>query len=146
MGTLTLKRTKARTWMNIFMLLVVIFSGFWQVTNTTDVYAAGGGKIWDEFDVSIEDKGVDVKGSEITDSKSAWKKLLDKYKGLITGIAAIGAVTMVALFIFNFLKLGASASNPAARSTAIAGCIWTGVAAACLGAVAVITGIFYRAL
>lgn len=146
MGAITLQKQKARSIYGYLMLLLVLFSGF---MNLEPVHAAGGtgtGQIWEDFDVQIQEKGVNVSGAGVTDSDSAWKKLLDKYRNLITGVAAIGAVTMVGLFIVNFLKLGASASNPQARSNAITGCIWTGIAAACLGSVAVITGIFYRAL
>lgn len=144
MGAIALNNQKTRSFFGLFALLLVLFSG---VMNLEPVYADGGtGKIWEDFDVQIQEKGVDVKGAGVTDSTSAWKKLLDKYRNLITGVAAIGAVTMVGLFIMNFLKLGASASNPQARSQAVTGCIWTGIAAACLGSVAVITGIFYRAL
>lgn len=147
MGAITLQKQKVRSLYGYLMLLLVLFSGF---MNLEPVQAAGGnmgtGQIWEDFDVKIQEKGVNVTGAGVTDSDSAWKKLLDKYRNLITGVAAIGAVTMVGLFIVNFLKLGASASNPQARSNAITGCIWTGIAAACLGSVAVITGIFYRAL
>lgn len=79
-------------------------------------------------------------------SAKAWEDFILKYKNFITGIAGIGAVTMVVLFIVQFLKLGASAGNPQARSQALVGVLWTGIAAAGLGAVTLIVGFFYNAI
>ena len=53
---------------------------------------------------------------------------------------------MVVFFIINFMKLGSSAGNPQARSQALTGVLWTGLAAAGLGAVSIIAGFFYNAL
>lgn len=98
-----------------------------------------------EFDVRIDKNGnVIVDATE--DRVGAWSKLLERYKGFITGVSAIGAVTMVVLFILQFIRLGTSAGNSKARAEALVGVLWTGIAAAGLGAVAVITGIFYRAI
>jgi hypothetical protein len=77
---------------------------------------------------------------------SAWQKIIDKYRGFIVGISGIAAITMVVIFIMQFLKLGASAGNPQARSAALTGVLWSGVAAAGLGAVSLIVGLFYNAI
>lgn len=79
-------------------------------------------------------------------SQDAWKNFIGKYKEFITGFAGIGAVTMIVFFIISFLKLGASVGNPNARSAALQGCLWTGIAAALLGSVTFIVGFFYNAL
>lgn len=100
--------------------------------------------MWDDFNVSIDKDGPKVDG--IKDAQDSWKTVLEKYKYFISGFAGVGAVTMVALFIKNFLALGASSGNPNARSQALTGCLWTGVAAAGLGAVSLITGVFYKFL
>lgn len=81
-----------------------------------------------------------------TDSTSAWSAFLAKYRMFIVGISGVGAVTMVVLFIIQFLKLGASAGNPQARTQALTGVLWTGIAAAGLGAVSIIVGFFYNAI
>jgi hypothetical protein len=53
---------------------------------------------------------------------------------------------MIVLFIVQFMKLGASAGNPQARSQALTGVLWTGIAAALLGSVTIIVGFFYNAI
>lgn len=123
------------------MLLAISFG-------SSMAFATDTGPFGDEFDVNVggtgDDVTVDVTGA--TESGAAWQNLITKYKGFIIGISAVAAVTMVVLFIMQFLKLGASAGNPNARSQALVGVLWTGIAAALLGAVAVITGIFYNAI
>ena len=77
---------------------------------------------------------------------NAWNNLFARYKAFIVGISGIGAITMIVLFIVNFMKLGASAGNPQARSQALSGVLWTGLAAAGLGAATIIVGFFYNAI
>ncbi len=79
-------------------------------------------------------------------SASVWGTIFKQYRGIIVGVSGIGAISMIAFFIINFMKLGAAAHNPQARSQALTGVLWTGIAAAGLGAVALITGLFYHAL
>ena len=100
-----------------------------------------------QVDVKINNGKLEVSGGGFTASStaSAWEDFINKYRNFIVGIAGIGAVTMIVLFIIQFLKLGASAGNPQARSQALVGCLWTGIAAAGLGAVTLIVGFFYNA-
>lgn len=77
---------------------------------------------------------------------NSFSMIITKYKTVITFISAVGAVTMVAIFILNFMKLGATSSNPTERSRCITALIWSGLSAAGLGSVALVTGIFYGAL
>ena len=113
-------------------------------------YAApndGGFNNPNDINVTIGDKGLEISGGGFTKSKAdAWATFISQYRYLITGIAGMGAVTMIGLFIFSFLKLGASVGNPQARSQALSGCLWTGVSAMGLGAVTLITGFFYSAI
>lgn len=78
------------------------------------------------------------------DQSTAWNNLFARYKNFIVGISGIGAITMVVLFIIQFMKLGASAGNPQARSAALSGVLWTGIAAAGLGAAAIVAGFAYN--
>lgn len=55
-------------------------------------------------------------GFEAGSSTEAWKQIITKYRYFIAGISGIAAITMVVIFIFQFIKLGASAGNPQARS------------------------------
>ena len=102
-----------------------------------------------QVDVTFDSEGnLTVSGGGFDDagSSKAWEDFIKKYRNFITGIAGIGAVTMVVLFIVQFMKLGASAGNPQARSQALVGVLWTGIAAAGLGAVTLIVGFFYNAV
>lgn len=76
----------------------------------------------------------------------SFNRIINKYKTVITFVSAIGAVTMVAVFILNFMKLGTTSGNPTERSKCIGALIWSGLAAAGLGSVALVVGIFYSAL
>lgn len=96
--------------------------------------------------VTMNSKGqLNVYGMGTGDANT-WNQLFAKYKNVIVGISGIGAITMMALFIIQFMKLGASAGNPQARSQALTGVLWTGIAAALLGAVSIIAGFFYNAI
>lgn len=140
----------------VFMILLIVFTmALMSVFSPIAVYAVegeGGGNkstksLFSDFNINVSSEDGETKMTVESDANgNAWQTLLDKYKGFITGIAAVGAVTMVVLFIIQFLKLGASAGNPSARSQALVGVLWTGIAAAGLGAVAIITGIFYNAI
>ena len=91
------------------------------------------------------DGRLDVYGMGNGDANT-WNQFYAKYKSVIVGISGVGAITFIALFIIQFMKLGTSAGNPQARSQALTGCLWTGIAAAALGAVSIIAGFFYNAV
>lgn len=78
--------------------------------------------------------------------KNFWDRILEKYKGVITGVAAVCTLTFLLIFILNFTKLGQSAGNPQMRSQAIMGLIISGIALACTGGVGLFFGFFYNAL
>lgn len=97
--------------------------------------------------VGIDETGrLNLGGLGDQNQANAWNNLFARYKAFIVGISGIGAITMIVLFIINFLKLGASAGNPQARSQALSGVLWTGLAAAGLGAATIIVGFFYNAI
>lgn len=106
-------------------------------------------------DTGISDSTVEVKsdgtvtysGDLATGADgSSWTKLISKYRFFIAGVSGIGAVSMILFFIINFMKLGATSANPQERSRAIMGLVFSGLAAAGLGAVTFIVGIFFNAL
>ena len=100
----------------------------------------------DNFNVNMtEEGGLNVMGIGTGDSNQ-WNNLFGKYRTVVVGISGVGAITMIVFFIINFMKLGSSAGNPQARSQALTGVLWTGLAAAGLGAVSIIAGFFYNAL
>ena len=81
-----------------------------------------------------------------SDDTSSWNQLFSRFKGIIVGLTGVGTLVMIVLFIIQFMKLGSSAGNPQARSQALTGVLWTGVAAALLGSVTIIVGFFYNAI
>ena len=81
-----------------------------------------------------------------SDDTSSWNQLFSRFKGIIGGLTGVGTLVMIVLFIIQFMKLGSSAGNPQARSQALTGVLWTGVAAALLGSVTIIVGFFYNAI
>ena len=130
----------------MFLFLSLLFSTVAPVIS----YAEGSGFSFGDGGLTIqldESGGVKVDGEDLSENRSdAWNNILEKYQGFISGISAILTATMVVLFMINFMKLGASVGNPQARSQALMGCLWTGIAAACLGSVTVIVGFFYKAI
>lgn len=100
-----------------------------------------------DFNVTWDNSGnTNIGGGSANSMNGSFSKIIDKYKTAITFISAIGAVTMVAIFIFMFMKLGSTSGNPTERSKCLTGLIWSGIAAAGLGSVALVVGIFYGAL
>ena len=99
--------------------------------------------------IVIDETGkVDVKEKNGT-VKSKSRLVTDfikKYRVVVAGISGIGTVSMILFFILGFMRLGATGDNPEARSKTIAGLVCSAIAAAGLGAVTFITGIFMNAL
>lgn len=83
---------------------------------------------------------------EAASGQNTWSTLFDKYKNVIIGISGAAAVTFLAFFIVNFVKLGQSSGNPQMRSHALMGLIWCGIGCTCLGGIALFFGFFYNAL
>lgn len=100
--------------------------------------------IFNSSDLKIDGSGQVT--TNTNGSKSAFSKIIDKYKGVITFVSGIGAITMIGIFIFHFMKLGSTAANPSERAKVTTGLIWSGLAAAGLGSVALIVGVFYGLL
>ena len=100
-------------------------------------------------DVTVKSGKLSISGNSNFSNggtSDAWTSLFKKYRGFIVGISGIGAISMIAFFVMQFMKLGASAGNPQARSQALAGVLWTGLAAAGLGAVTIVVGFFYNSI
>ncbi len=99
---------------------------------------------WGDGYLNISNNGSVVATSNSTES--TFGKIMEKYKAVITFVSGIATVTMVAIFILNFMKLGSTATNPTERSKVLTGLIWSGIAAALLGSVTLIVGVFYGML
>lgn len=126
----------------VTLLLAMILSLFvGGMITTVDSHALFNGK-----DMQIDKNTGAVTSSAANDQSSAFSKIITKYQGVITFVSGIGAITMIGIFIFHFIKLGSTAANPAERSKCTTALIWSGLAAAGLGAVALIVGVFYGML
>ncbi|MBQ3420512.1 MAG: hypothetical protein IJH34_02345 [Romboutsia sp.] len=79
-----------------------------------------------------------------TDKISVFDKILKEYRTVVMFLSAIGTISMIMFFIFNFISLGKSQGNPSERQKAITGLIITGLASAGLGSVTLITTLFYN--
>lgn len=106
-------------------------------------------KVMHQPKIHIDNKGklsIVGPGGKVQKKESLVTQTITKYRVVIAGISGIGAVSMILFFILNFIKLGAMSSNPEGRSRAVMGLILSGVAAAGLGAVTFVVGIFFNAL
>lgn len=90
--------------------------------------------------------GADSAWNQYASQDNAWTKIFTEYKGVIMGVSGIATLTMVILFIINFIKLGKSADNPSERSRCLTGLLWTGIAAAGAGGVTIFVGVFSNIL
>lgn len=94
--------------------------------------------------VKVKDGKV-VLDSGFSDENKAFHHIIEKYKAIITFFSAMGAITMVGIFIYSFIKLGLSSGNPIERQKCITGLIITGIGTALLGSTALFVGLFYGA-
>ena len=95
-------------------------------------------------DVSIGE-GNRIENIEVN-GKNVWMELFSKYRELILGFSGVATLTMVLFFIVYFVKLGRTGDNPDARSSALSGLLWTGLATTGLGSITVLVAFFYNSL
>ncbi|MDU5080533.1 hypothetical protein [uncultured Tissierella sp.] len=67
------------------------------------------------------------------DWKVSFNILLYEYRGFIVGFLGLATLTLVLMFIKNFMNLAVSAGNPTKRSQALTGVLLTGVASMGIG-------------
>lgn len=79
-----------------------------------------------------------------TNETGAINAILSEYRHLITVGSGIVSLTMIAIFVMNFMRLGNSKGNPIERNKAITGLIFTGIATALAGSVTLFTSLFYN--
>lgn len=121
----------------IIVLLVLALNLFSPIVNAQNVDVNDGS-------LTIQDGKVTLGGPQnITNDTEAKATVIEKYKGIITFVSGIITVTMVAVFIIQFLKLGMMPSNPRERKEVITGLLISGVSAALLGSITLFVGIFY---
>lgn len=80
------------------------------------------------------------------DWRTVGNMFLYEYKGLITGILGIAALTALLMFIKNFASLSFSATNPNERRQKMLSLLLTGIATAGLGGLTIFVGFFWHIL
>ena len=105
---------------------------------------------------NINEVGVEMVGGKLTfagdlnttsnNQSSTWTNLMNKYKGVVIGVAGIGTVTMILMFVMNWMKLAGTSGNPQERQKVVHALIYTGIATAGLGSVTVFVALFYYIL
>lgn len=74
---------------------------------------------------------------------AAWKELFSEYRILLAGIAGLGALTSILVFIIHAMQLASNADNPTKRSYCIRGIAISGIVTALLGGISLVLTIFY---
>lgn len=155
-NVITMKRTFAR------LLLIVIFTSFglplgmlnistYKATesSTTEAGTTVSGNNLGNVNVEMSNNGgrseLNITGLD-GDATNTWNTIFARYHGVIIGIAGVCTLTFIVFFIINITKLGGSTGNPNARSEALKGVLWTGIAAAACGSVTLIASLFWNAL
>ena len=124
------------------LLILLLFLIICPFVGETHTMALKQSDIYFSFDAKNGvTEGTSSAWAKYGDQTSAWNKIFKEYRGVIMGVSGIATLTMVILFIINFMKLGASAGNPQAKHQATIGLLWTGIAAAGAGGVTIFVGV-----
>lgn len=120
----------------INLLLLAFIMAVILMTFTQPIYAA---------ELTISEDGLIV-SEDITreHADAGWNQVLRSYKNFVIGFFAMATLSMVFMFIYAFINLGASAGNPGARAKAVTTVLWTGIATAILGGTLLFFSMFYN--
>ena len=123
----------------IYNLLIFFVIFFFMCSFDKSYAKPGDGFSGFKTQINSDGKGITVVG---IDQNKTINGFLGDYGKIITGVSAFVVITLSAVFMINVSKLGASAGNPQARSQAITGLLWTGIAIALVGGAGIIFGFF----
>lgn len=156
-----MEMTKGRRFVSGLIVTLLLTLCVACVTPTQTVYASGSSAKQNEgtknnsgtgendlnnVTVSMGSDGkLEVDGLSDGTAADTWNTFFEKSKIFLIGFAGIGMFVFIGLFIKNFIALGAASNNPTARSQALTGCLWTGIAAAACGSVTLLVGLFWNA-
>lgn len=100
------------------------------------------------FEMQLGNKsnpGWNVKGTNGTTTPTtqgeAWTHVFTKYRLFIVGVSGAATLTLIAIWIWLFVKLGSSASNPMERQKASKSLLLCGIATGLMGSVTTITAL-----
>lgn len=122
---------------SMLLLIMMLFTLFTIPTHANGI---------NNIDVTISGDELTVNAGTTDNAQKGWETILTQYRSVIVGVSGVCTLTFLLLFILNFTKLGQSAGNPQMRSQALLGLIWTGLACAGCGGVALFVGFFYNLL
>ena len=122
--------------LNITIIVLIFFTIFLAIKPVTA----------DATGATVEIKnGKVVLNTGYNTQNDAFSHIINRYKVIITFFSAIAAITMAGIFIWTFMKLGATSGNPMERQKCITGLIISGIATALLGSISLVVGLFYNA-
>ena len=129
----------------ILAFAVCFMACFAGTAQPTPVYAANDEV--DIFNVEIVNNELHVPGADNDATKgtaNVMNKLLDRLRMLVSGITGVVTVLMIGLGVWKCFELAKSSGNPNARANCIQSLIFFFIAAACCGAVSLLTGMAYN--
>ena len=122
--------------------LVFVFTGGFMATSAPESFAANQPAAVTEGVLIATDEWagiIDGSGNLVKNDKAgSIGKIITEYKEALTYITGFATITMIAFFIINLVKLGASSTDPMKRKMAISALIWTFIAVALLGSITTI--------
>lgn len=94
--------------------------------------------------IEVDSYGYDEEKSQKDDLKVITSKI-EEYKEVITFLGGLATITMVAIFIKHFIKLGVLGTEHwAVKRSSIMGLLWSGIAAILLGSSTLVFAISYN--
>lgn len=116
------------------------------VTTESGSDSGAGGDI-NDLDVSMDENGnIKIEGiGEQGDTTSTINTFLKKYKKILGGLSGFAFITFGFMFVRYLIALSTGATSPAARTSAIHGILFTGVATALSGILLTVMALFYGA-
>ena len=82
--------------------------------------------------------------STSADFMDKFQAFFSEYKVILGGVTGFGLLTSIAIFIYHFCRLSATASNPQQRAEVLRNLLITGVCTALLGAVPLIVILLFH--
>ena len=110
---------------------IILLGNIWLVIS---LFQASFNRFWQSFAVYSKDW------------RSVAAMVLVEYKGFLVGLSGIATLLVLAMFVVNFIGLATNAGQANKRSEKISSLLNCGLAAAGLGSVTLIVGVFWNML
>lgn len=136
---------KLAIWGILLAMMFVFVSGIVPTDFVSDSPMLVSAEAFDDLLDGVTIDGGDLETGTL-ESDTDFNGILGRYKNIIVAITGFLTVTMFAMMIFMFTKLGVAGDNEMARRKAIGGILTTGIATALLGGATIVIGFFYGAI